>query len=354
MMPTAQQDPREMTRILFNTGTLFHLYVGRWTGNKKMHERDLLLEEIDKETIYLGHKKLLPKDAQERLQHLEGEARRFVESRSVPFPISRSARFITFRVLREVITRLRRFKTEWDLGVNELLANYPRIQVEQLARLEGMAQQRASVELTKVASYARREKDQELQAWLDEQRQKNRELYPPLEKLRQCFAFEWRTFQIQVADGQGLVESLNADSVLEEQQRVRDDLNRWVSDVAVTMHRELGAAAANAKRILEENGKLTPKNLRPLFDAFETFNAINFAGPSQFQGVVEAIRTRYLRRTGAGDADWALTADTVNNSTDEMQNLLGAIAQLAVDETAERAGAKSVRAGDFGRVLDLA
>lgn len=352
-MPEARPDAQGITRLLFNTGILFHLYVGRWTGNKKMTESDLLLEEIDKDTVYLGHKKLLPKDAQERLQRLEGEARRYVEARSVPFPISRSARFVTFRVLRDVISRLRRFKAEWDVAVEELLENYQRIQTEQLARLDQMSQQRAREELAKVPPHAHREKDKELQAWLEAQRKKNRELYPPVFSLKERFAFEWRTFQMSVAEGEGMVDALDADAVLEEQARVRQDLNRWVSDVAVAMHRELGQAASNAKRLLEENGKLNPRNLRPLFDAFETFNAINFAGPSQFAQVIESIRTRYLRRTGAGDTDWGLTAETVNNSTDEMRSLLSTIADLAVEETAEQAGVRTMRAGSFGRVLDL-
>jgi Protein of unknown function (DUF3150) len=355
-MPTTaaqQQDPNAVTRILFSSGTLFHLYVGRWTGNKKMHERDLLLEEIDKETVYLGHKKLLPREAQETLQRLEGEARRFVENRSVQFPIGRNSRFITFRALREVITRLRQFKTDWDAAVNVLLESYPRIQQEQLQRLEQMSQNRAAQELNKVAPYARVEKQQELDAWLESQRKVNRELYPPIEELRSRFAFEWRMYQINVTEGEQAISALDPEEVLAEQNRLRRDLNRWVSDVAVAMHRELGQAAANARRILEENGKLNPKNLRPLFEAFETFNAVNFAGPSQFQGMIESIRMRYLRRTGAGDTDWSLTADTVNSASGEMSTLLGTIAELAVEETAEKAGVRTVRAGSFGRVLDL-
>jgi len=342
-----------ITRVLFDTGTLFHLYVGRWTGNKKMTEKDLLLDDVDPQAVYIGHKKLLPREAQEALQSIEGEARRHLGNRSVPFPIG-NARYVSYHALRGVLSRLQRYKAQWDAAVNDLLTNYPRFMEEQLARLDKQAEALAAKELSKVAPFAVVAKRQELNEWKEAQKAHNRSLYPAVTELRQRFAFEWRMFKMSPLEGVEALSTLDAQALLEEQTRIRADLTRWVSEASVMMHKELGEAAAQAKRLLEENGKLNPRNLRPLFEAFETFNAVNFAGPSQFQATIDAIRQRYLRRTGAGEEDWKLTADTVNGSTEEMRALLSTISELAVGETADQAGVTTVRAGSFGRVIDMA
>ena len=45
--PVSVREEGGITRVLFDTGTLFHLYIGRWTANKKMNESDLLIDEVD-------------------------------------------------------------------------------------------------------------------------------------------------------------------------------------------------------------------------------------------------------------------------------------------------------------------
>lgn len=343
----------DVTDILFSAGTLFHLYIGRWTGNKKLHESDLLLEGMDHSAVYIGHKKLLPKEAQESLQYIEGQARSYLSSRSMPFPIGASARYVSYHALREVLAKLREFRTQWDAAVNDLAANYARFMEDQLVRLDRQSQALMDKELAKVAPYAFEAKRKELAAWMEEQGKKNRLLYPNVADLKAKFAFEWRMFKLSPVEGSETFTDVDAATLLQEQDRIKQDLNRWVGEVSVLMHQELGQAAAQAKRILEDNGKLNPKNLRPLFDAFETFSAVNFAGPSQFQDVINSIRSRYLQRDGAGVPDWQNTAAQVNNATDEMRSLLSTIAELAVDETAKKAGVSSVRAGQFGRVIDI-
>lgn len=341
-----------ITNILFDAGTLFHLYIGRWTGNKKMTERDLLIEEVDKSAFYLGHKKLLPKKAQEALQTIEGQSRSFLSSRSVPFVFG-NARYVSYHVLRDVLSRLQQFKDRWDAAVTDLVTNYPTFKEEQLALLDRETHAIAEKQLQAVAPYAYEAKRVELANWEEERKKLNRSLYPDVSELRGKFQFEWRMFKLSPLEGVERLTTLDAQALLEEQRRIRADLGQWVREASVMMHRELGEAAANAKRMLEEHGKLNPRNLRPLFEAFETFNAVNFAGPSQFKDTIESIRARYLQRTGAGETDWELTANIVNESKEEMRSLLDTISGLAVEETAKQAGVRSVRAGDFGRVIDF-
>lgn len=353
-MPTPVEVRQEtgITRVLFDTGTLFHLYIGRWTGNKKMNESDLLIDEVDKSAFYIGHKKLLPREAQETLQFLEGQSRTFLANRSVPFPIG-NARYVAYHALREVLDRLNGFKARWNLAVNDLIEGYPRFMEEQLDRLDRQARALADKEGSKAAPYAYAAKMKELDDWMRKQRALNRSLYPDVSELRGRFNFEWRMFKLSPLEGMEQMSTLDADTLLEEQNRVRQDLNRWVSEVSVMMHQQLGEAAAQAKRLLEENGKLNPKNLRPLFEAFETFSAVNFSGNSTFIDTINSIRARFLRQSGSGETDWQLTAEQVNHSTEEVRSLLTAMSDLAVNDTAKQAGIQSVRAGQFGRVIDL-
>lgn len=340
-----------LTRALFERGTLVHLYIGRWTGNKKMHESDLLLDVVDKSTMYIGHKKLLPKAAQERLQWLEGQARSFLSGRSVPFPIG-GARFVYFKALPDVLDRLRNYRTQWDGAVDDLITNYPHFMEEQLQRLDQQAHALAEAELEKTATDKRAERRRVLKEWEDKQHEMNVANYPKVSELRFRFSFEWRMFRVGTMEKEQL-RNLDADEIREERERIRADLSRWVSEATIQMHKELGEAAAQAKRLLEENGKLNPKNLKPLFDAFETFQSVNFAGESQFEGIIEQVRSRYLVRDGAGQNDFKLSAEVVNGSTEGMKELLGTISNLAQDESAREAGLHVVRTGEFNRLIEL-
>lgn len=341
-----------LTRILFDKGTLFHLYIGRWTGNKKMHESDLLLDgEVDKNVFYIGHKKLMPPEAHERLQRIEGQARAVLSARSIPFPIG-NARYVSYQVLSDVVQQLQRFRDQWDDAIDYLVSNYPRFMEEQLQRLDQQAHQLAEAELEKLKTELKPGKREKLREWEQEQRRLNRSLYPPVSELPNRFVFQWHMFKVSPLEGVEEMSTLDAESLSREQENLRQEMQRWVREASVVMHRELGEAAAQAKRLLDDNGKLNPRNLKPLFDAFETFQAVNFAGPSEFQRTIDQIRARYLQRTGAGETDWRLTAEVVNGSAAEMQGLLNSIATLAINEMAEQAGVRSVRAGEFGRLID--
>jgi hypothetical protein len=344
-------DQEGLTRALFDRGTLVHLYVGRWTGNKKMHERDLLIDTVDPSTMYIGHKKLLPKAAQEKLQWLEGQARSFLSGRSLPFPIG-GARFAYFKALPEILVRFKQYKLEWDAAVNELVEGYPRFMEEQLRKLDEQAHALAEAELEKTAVEKRRDRRLALREWEEAQSRQNRELYPVVTELRARFTFEWRMFRVGTVEGDQL-RFLDADEIRNERNRLSQDLNRWVTEATSQMHQELGAAAAQAKRLLEENGKLNPKNLKPLFDAFETFQAVNFAGNSQFQAIIEQVRGRYLVRDGGGNNDYRMSAESVNGSTAEMKKLLTTLSTLAVDDVAKEAGLQVVRTGEFQRYIEL-
>jgi hypothetical protein len=338
--------------VLFSRGTLFHLYIGRWTGNKKLRERDLLLEnEVDKAAIHIGHKKLMPPEAHARIQRIDSRARAFLDARSLPFPLG-NTRYVPYSKLQEVITGLRAFVPQWDEAVTYLVVNYEQFKTEQLERLSHQNHALADAELSKAGPNTREQRRRELAQWESDQLRINRELYPDPDQLRLRFSFGWRMFRVSPLEGIEQMTGLDADTVIAEHQRVVDASKQFVREAAAMLHVELGEAAENARKLLEENGRLSARTLRPLFEAFESFQSLSF-GTSDAQATIEQIRHRYLRKAGDGQTNWELTMELANGSKDELQSLLTSISKYATADVAEAAGLRSIRSGDFSRVIDV-
>ena len=86
------------------------------------------------------------------------------------------------------------------------------------------------------------------------------------------------------------LNGISAEDALEASQKLQQDLQGWIHETAILMHKTLGEAAAHAKDLLEKQGKLNPKNLKPLFDAFEVFKSIDFAWVQTYRSNWEAIK----------------------------------------------------------------
>lgn len=341
-----------LTEKLFQRGALMDLFIGRWTGIKKMQPNDMLLaDDFDENAIYLGHKKLLPKKAMERLIEIEGRARIALAARSVDFPIAK-ARFVTYGALQPVIEKLTELKGQWEQEVERLVKDYPTLKDEQLELLEKQAQNFVSEELKKSPPEQQKHKQVELSQWLAYQRSKNVGFYPTEGELIKKFDFSWRMFTISALEG---INELDVEEVQEAQERLRADLQAWVRTAAASMHQVLGEAAANAKGLLEKNGKLTPRNLTPLFNAFENFLSVDFTGKSTFRDTIEEIKKRFLVSNQDGSYNLAMMTENLGSdrSRSEFGGLLAAMSELAVSEVAEQAGIRSLHQTDFARMIEL-
>ena len=345
----------EIAEALFDRGTLMDLYIGKPTFQKKLRPNDVLLEDIDENVLYLGHKKLLPPKATEQLVKLEGQARTALASRSLPFPLS-GARFVYYQALPPVMARLRQVQEQWDIAVNELVKEYPNLKEQQLVELDKQAQALHQAELQKVSGIDRAAIEAKLGEWLQQQRAINRELYPPVEKVKEMFHFSWRMFKISALEGVEEMSTLEQADLQNAQQQLKEDLQKWVQQASVEMHKTLGEAAANAAKLLQKNDKLDPRNLKPLFEAFETFKAIDFTGASSFHSAVESIKARFGRKRPDGTYDMELTSADLKNNPQGMQEfkgLLDNLGKLATDEVAEQAGIATINIGVFKRLVEI-
>lgn len=351
---TTEQEAQP-TEILFDKGTLMDLFIGKPTFQKKLRSSDVLLEgSINEEAIYLGHKKLLPKEAMAQLITLEGQARTTLANRSLEFPLA--GRFVYFQALPGLLTRLRELQVRWNAAVQDLVVAYPELKVRQLAILDKQSEDLMLSELKKVPGN-HTERRTELNLWLEQQKIQHRLLYPEIDKLADMFHFSWRVFKVSVEDGLGEMNTLSQDELIVARDELKADLQKWVRNSTADMHQALGEAAAQAKNMLEKQGKLNPKNLRPLFEAFETFNAIDFTGSSDWRKQVDQARERFIKRDVDGSINFDLTAEAINGTsfaTTEFKSLLGAIGSLAVQQVAEEAGKTAVsRVGAFRRFVEV-
>jgi len=345
------------TEVFFDKGTLMDLYIGKPTFQKKLRSNDVLLEgSINEDAFYLGHKKLLPKEAMARLITLEGHARTALAGRSLEFPIS-GARFVYYRALPDLLVRLRALQTEWTAAVQALVVMYPELKVRQLETLDKQSDDLMQAELQKLTSDQRKGREPELREWLEQQKLQHRRLYPAVEELPAMFHFSWHMFKVSAMEGLEEMNTLQQDELLAAREALQADLRTWVNSATADMHKALGEAAAQAKNLLEKQGKLNPKNLRPLFEAFETFNAIDFTGSSDWRKQVDTARERFIKRDADGSVNFELTSEAINGTTfatTEFKSLLNAIGSLAVQQVAEEAGKTAIsRVGAFRRFVEV-
>lgn len=360
----------QVISALWSQGTLIDLGIGRSTFQKKLNETDLGLKGMNKGAYHFGHKKLLPENALENLISIESEARSFLDTRSLKFPLS-GARFVYYRTLKEVLDRLESCRSRWDAEVQTLIANFESLKQTQLQVLDDEATKIMSMKLSEIPLPGpeddlvakakmlkfKEDKKAEWEAWLSTQKHSHRLLYPLPEELPGMFRFGWRMFKISAVDGLSAMSAMEKDTLLEAQDKLKAEMKQWVKESATALHRSLGEAAANAKQLLEKQGKLNPKNLKPLFDSFEVFKAVDFTGSSDFHNKVEAIRQKFVIQRSGGGLDLEKTAAGINDTATGMQEfkeMLNTLSDLAVSGVAEAAGLSSLsKVGEFRRIIEM-
>ena len=334
---------------LWSQGVLFELTVNKSQFQKKNRPQDTGLDEdLDPGVMTPGSKKLLPPHAIKRLSNIEANARAILRNRSMEFPLS-GARFVYYRTLGTLTAALEEIKKEWDAAVLDITANYEALKKEQIAALDAQA-------LKIAGSTLKNASESDRQAWLEEQYLYNKSIFPPLDEVKDRFGFGWRMYKVNAVDGLSTMGAVEQEAVLEAQKKLQQEMKAWVKEASAALHKKLGEAAAHTAEMLKKQGKLNPKNLKPLFDAFEEFKAVDFTGSSDFRDKIDKITKGFLV-TKDGQADMATTAASVNNTEAGMaafKQVLGEISALAVDAVAEEAGMKSLtKVGEFKRMVEI-
>ena len=134
---------------------------------------------------------------------------------------------------------------------------------------------------------------------------------------------------------------------------IKKEMANWVKSLGKQLHQQIGAAAKNAIELLEKQGKLHPKNLKPLFDAFEKFKSVDFAG-SGWSIIINKLEKEYLvLDAGEDEADFKSMVDKVNDTQEAFTEMLEEIAGLATESAAEYAAHASLEKTELKRVLEF-
>ena len=347
----------DTSELLFDRGTLVDLYIGKPTFQRKLKPGSLLLKDvINEEVLQLGNKRLMPKEALALHTTLEGQARVALASRSLEFPIS-GARFVTYEALPGLLRRLQALKNEWEAATRQFTEKYHELREKQLEALDKQTEDLMHKQLEMMPLAERSKRSSDLLEWQDEERAATRKLYPAVDEVPKSFHFSWRMFRVSSLE-QGKTHGLLSDGeIAEAQEAMREDLRKWVRTAVTEAHKALGETAKQARELFEKQGKLNPKNLRPLFEAFETFSAIDFTGRSDWRTQVEAAKSRFIVKDTEGNIDMERTASAINSTSfasGEFKQLLDSIGTLAVDQTAQEAGFTALaKVGEFKRLIEV-
>lgn len=340
--------------VIFQHGTLFDLDIGRWAAQKRMRANDLLMDGHATDAFKMGHKRLLPEKADQAIKEIESRARSYLTNRSTPFPIG-GGRFVARHILSEVLERLKEMQGDYARAVGELVENYDELREHQIRVLDN-AEYQISVEKVSATSPDRRDQvQQELGTWLAQKYAEHRQAYPPKDELRRRFRFEWRMFNIEPSSGITGMSDAQQEEMIRAREALRQEMNAWVRQATAEMHRTLGEAAMNAHDLLVRNGKLNPKNLRPLFEAFEAFRAMDFTGASEFQAVVDRARAAFVLNPD-GTVDYKNSSEEFEDEAyrNSFRGLLTEMGRLSQEAVAEEAGIRAIqRSGSFARVVEV-
>jgi len=344
-----------ITTILFEKGCLVNLFIGRPTGIKKLNANDMLLEGIDDKAILLGHKKLLPKDAMNPFIQIEQQARAALAKKSLSFPVGK-ANFTLFKTLPSLKKSLDYHKGKWEEALNILIDSYTDLRTVQIQRLNDQAK---TIAYHKLQQYTEKpnydKKKRELETWIENQIQQNQDLFPSVSTLRQKFTFQYQLFKVSLVEGFEQMTDIEQEEFIKAKDQIESNIQKWTNETIIAIHKSLGMAAVNAKTLLEKQGKLNPKNLKPLIEAFETFSSLDFTETSTFKNTIEDIKSKYFIMDNDDSIDYQKSAVTIayESSKEELSQLLSTIGTLAVDQVAQTAGIQALSVGEFRRFIEI-
>jgi hypothetical protein len=235
---------------------------------------------------------------------------------------------------------------------------YHHLRDQQLEALDKQTETLMLKQLEKMSLQERATQSSKLLEWQDVERAATRKLYPPVEEIPESFHFTWRMFKASALEGgTGTHGLLTNEEILEAQDTMRRDLQQWVRTALIEAHKALGETAKQARDLFEKQGRLHPRNLRPLFEAFETFNAIDFTGKSDWRLQIGEARNRFIVKGADGQIDMDRTASSINSTSfasGEFKKLLDSIGSLAVEQTAREAGLLALtKVGEFKRLIEV-
>jgi hypothetical protein len=311
-----ETDPNESEQLLdalMGESTIFIIRVSfpRFTKKLSAIELGLSEEQIDKNLISLGQKKLLGKQgkALEVFSTIESRIQAFIDNNS--FQFLAKLRCVPNTNLETVVDGLKNFEEELSGKALEFCCQYEEIQAAAIKEWE------------EYAEHTREIKDKV--AFMNS----IRKAFPPIDKVQDNFKLKWVTLTIsapkdlslkltsaaeqrQLADARS---NLVKDALKGMSDQIQEDVETMISRLR-TMTYETLTGAIEAMN----TGKLPvhQKTLNTLGNFIEKFRKLNFAGDVKLDQMLDGFEKEYLSMSAA---DYRRNEDSLASLQDALANL---------------------------------
>jgi hypothetical protein len=279
--------PNTMLGALTRAGVLIAVTVRYWRARKKLNAEDLGLSrsQIDADLFSLGHKRLVPKQALQRLSLIESRAHALVEESSFPF-LNGVARYLPNSRLEEVHSKLRVLQDEYNAERSRFFRDYCELREQALQHW-----QQAAADLVDDPS--------RLVATI-------RQAFPASDDLDRYFGFHIRLFQVAVPDvpemdligiedQRAIIEARNA-AARNARLEIEGSCRSFIADCVATM-REQTAALVDEMLESMSSGYVHQKTLNRLSKFIDRFSALNFADDKDMEVQLDRVRKEFLTRS---------------------------------------------------------
>jgi hypothetical protein len=301
---------------LTREGVLVNVSVRYWRATRKLNPEDLGLDpdNVTERLISLGHKKLLPREALERLALVESRAHSLIESSTFPF-LNGLGHFLPNSKLEEVTRRLKELEVEFEVARQAFLNQYADLR------------QQASAEWYEAAKRLVSDPDR-LVATIEAS-------FPNVAQMQRAFGFEVHLFQLRAPERLdiALVSQGEQEAVIVARQRATEEAaaqihrgaESFVADCVASL-RQQTADLCQEMLASMRTGKtgIHQKTLNRLIRFIDEFKQLNFVGDGEMEAQLERVRQEFLLRSAEDYRD-----DTAAKA--HLQQGLAALAQNARD-----------------------
>ena len=307
---------KQLLDALTREGVLINVSVRYWRATRKLKAEDLGLdpENITERLICLGHKKLLPRDAMERLALVESRAHSLIESNTFPF-LNGLGHFLPNAKLAEVTGKLKALEDEFYQARQAFLEKYSELR------------QQASAEWFEAARRLVPDPTQ-LVATIDAS-------FPNVAKMQKTFGFEVHMFQLRAPEklDMAFISQAEHEQVILARHRAAEeaaahihrDAENFVADCVATLREQTAQLCEDMLQSMQ-NGKtgVHQKTLNRLIRFVDEFKQLNFVGDHEMEQQLERMRQEFLLRSAEDYRD-------DNAARGRLEQGLHALAQTARD-----------------------
>ena len=270
-------------------GVLLSVSIRYWRGRKKLNPEDLGLtqEQVNDRLISLGHKRLLPKEAFQRIALIEGRAHAHVENTTFPF-LGGLAHYIPNEKLNDTLGTLRQYREEFEECRDRFLRDYETLRASALDDWGEMAE------------HLPVDRDRLLATVADS--------FPPREKIEGQFAFDIQTFHIAMPDSiptteliglgtQQEVLEARRQAVNEARSEIEGSCREFIADCVASMREQTAKLCGEMLTSIETGGNVHQKTLNRLIKFIDRFRELNFANDAEMEAELQRVRAEFLTRS---------------------------------------------------------